>query len=108
MRVVRNLLDNALRHADTCVDVSVTSTADGRVVLSVDDDGAGVADADRDRIFERFGRLDEARARDDGGSGLGLAIVAGLVADHGGTVTVDTSPTLGGARFQVTLTDARL
>ena len=108
VRVVRNLVDNALRHAHTCVEVSVTSTSDGRVLLTVDDDGAGVGEDDRERIFERFGRLDEARARDDGGSGLGLAIVAGLVADHGGTVTVDTSPTLGGARFSVTLTDARL
>ena len=107
-RVVRNLLDNALRHADSKVAVSVTSTDDGQVVLAIDDDGAGVDGDDRDRIFERFGRLDEARARDDGGSGLGLAIVAGIVADHGGTVTVDTSPTLGGARFAVTLTDARL
>ncbi len=108
VRVVRNLLDNALRHANACVEVSVTSTDHGRVVLAVDDDGAGVGEADRERIFERFGRLDEARARDDGGSGLGLAIVAGLVADHAGTVKVETSPTLGGARFAVTLTDARL
>ncbi len=108
VRVVRNLVDNALRHATSVVDVAVISTGDGRVVLSVDDDGSGVADADRTRIFERFGRLDEARARDDGGSGLGLAIVAGLAADHGATVAVDASPTLGGARFTVTFTDARM
>lgn len=107
-RVVRNLLDNALRHATSQVAVAVTSTDDGRVLLTIDDDGAGVAAGDRERIFERFGRLDEARARDDGGSGLGLAIVAGIVADHGGTVSVETSPTLGGARFTVGLTDARL
>lgn len=107
-RVVRNLLDNALRHAASRVDISVTSTPDGLVVLSIDDDGDGVAEADRERIFERFGRLDEARARDDGGSGLGLAIVAGLVKDHGGTVTVATSPALGGARFAISFTDARL
>ena len=106
-RVVRNLLDNALRHADSRVDVSVTTTGDGRVVLTVDDDGAGVAEEDRERIFDRFHRLDEARSRDDGGSGLGLAIVAGLVADHGGTVAVETSPTLGGARFTATFDDAR-
>ncbi|WP_395161367.1 sensor histidine kinase [Ilumatobacter sp.] len=107
-RVVRNLLDNALRHAASRVDISVTSTPDGLVVLSIEDDGDGVAEADRERIFERFGRLDEARARDDGGSGLGLAIVAGLVKDHGGTVTVATSPALGGARFAISFTDARL
>jgi len=108
VRVVRNLVDNALRHADTRVDIAVTTTSDGCVVLTVDDDGAGVAEPDRERIFERFRRLDEGRARDDGGSGLGLPIVAGLVKDHGGTVTVGTSPTLGGARFAVSLTDARL
>lgn len=107
-RVVRNLLDNALRHASSTVEVSVSSTADGSVVLIVEDDGDGIDPADREHVFERFGRLDEARARDDGGSGLGLAIVAGIVADHNGTVTVDTSPTLGGARFTVTLTDARV
>lgn len=106
-RVVRNLLDNAIRHADSRVDVSVTSTGDGHVVLAVDDDGAGVAEDDRERIFDRFHRLDEARSRDDGGSGLGLAIVAGLVADHGGTVAVESSPTLGGARFTATFADAR-
>ena len=108
VRVVRNLVDNALRHADAVVDVAVVSSGDGRVVLSVDDDGDGVDEVDRERIFERFGRLDEARARDDGGSGLGLAIVAGIVADHGAAVAVDTSSTLGGARFTVTFTDARI
>jgi signal transduction histidine kinase len=107
VRVVRNLLDNALSHAKQTVRVSVSSTADGAVVLCVEDDGPGVADADRERIFERFARSDEARARDDGGSGLGLAIVAGIVADHAGTVAVDTSPSLGGARFTATFTDAR-
>jgi len=107
-RAVRNLLDNALCHAASRVDISVISTPDGLVVLSIDDDGDGVAEADRERIFERFGRLDEARARDDGGSGLGLAIVVGLVKDHGGTVTVSTSPALGGARFAISLTDARI
>jgi signal transduction histidine kinase len=104
-RVVRNLLDNALRHARSRVQVSVSSEH-GEVVLHVDDDGDGVAEHDRERIFERFGRADESRARDVGGSGLGLAIVAGLVEEHGATVDVGASP-LGGARFTVTLTDAR-
>ena len=57
-------------------------------VLSVSDDGPGIAAADRERVFERFTRLDAARSRDDGGSGLGLAIVRGVVARHGGTVTL--------------------
>lgn len=106
-RVLRNLIDNALRHATSTVAVSVVS-AGGKVVVCIDDDGNGVDEVDRERIFERFERADEARARDDGGSGLGLAIVTEMVADHHGTVTVDKSPDLGGARFTVTLTDARL
>lgn len=105
-RVVRNLLDNAIRHATSTVSVALES-ADGRVTVSVDDDGPGVAPADRERIFERFVRLDESRTRSDGGFGLGLAIVAGLVASLGGDVGVETSPHLGGARFVVGFPDAR-
>jgi len=108
VRVMRNLIDNALSHAKHTVRVSVSSTHDGFVRMHVEDDGDGVADSDRERIFERFARSDEARARDDGGSGLGLAIVAGIVNDHGGTVAVDTSPSLGGARFTATFADARV
>jgi signal transduction histidine kinase len=72
------------------------------VRLTVDDDGRGIPEADRERVFERFVRLDDARARDDGGSGLGLAIVAELIAAHGGVVAITSSP-LGGARVEVTL-----
>jgi signal transduction histidine kinase len=100
-RVLRNLGDNAARHAAGHLALSVAE-GDGQVVLAVDDDGPGIPDADRERVFERFVRLDDARARDDGGSGLGLAIVAELVAAHGGTVAVASSP-LGGARVQVAL-----
>jgi signal transduction histidine kinase len=100
-RVLRNLGDNAARHAGGRLAFSVAER-DGMVLLAVDDDGAGIPEADRERVFERFVRLDDARARDDGGSGLGLAIVAELVAAHGGTVAVATSP-LGGARVAVTL-----
>jgi signal transduction histidine kinase len=70
------------------------------VVLTVDDDGTGVAPAERERIFERFVRLDEARDRDSGGSGLGLAIVREIALAHGATVGVSESP-LGGARFRI-------
>jgi len=100
-QVVHNLVANAARHADTRVAVALDER-DGRAVLTVDDDGAGVAEADRERVFERFVRLDEARARDSGGSGLGLAIVREIVRVHGGSVSVTTSP-LGGARFVVDL-----
>jgi signal transduction histidine kinase len=106
-RVVRNLLDNAVRHATTSVAVHVSSS-NGHVTLDVDDDGPGVRDEYREQIFERFARGDDARARDDGGSGLGLAIVREIVREHGGTVSVGRSPWLGGARFTVTLPDARV
>jgi signal transduction histidine kinase len=72
------------------------------VRLRVEDDGPGIPEPDRERVLERFVRLDDARARDDGGSGLGLAIVAELVAAHGGTVAIGPSPT-GGTRVEITL-----
>lgn len=105
-RVVRNLLDNAERHAAAQVAVTVASD-DGGVVVAIDDDGPGIAPADRDRVFERFVRLDESRARRDGGFGLGLPIVLDLVRRHGGTVDVSRSEQLGGARITVRLPDAR-
>ena len=103
-RVVRNLLDNAARHASSTVAVEVAS-ADGSVTLLVDDDGPGVAPADRERIFERFTRLDTARDRSRGGTGLGLAIVREIVQAHDGTVAVEAAPS-GGARFVVRLPGA--
>ncbi|MEU2088604.1 sensor histidine kinase [Nocardia beijingensis] len=100
-RVLGNLVHNAQRHAASLVRVAVDRDADGRVVLSVTDDGPGVPPADRDRIFQRFVRLDDARSRDEGGAGLGLAIVRDVVQRHGGTIHVaDGAP---GARFVVTL-----
>jgi signal transduction histidine kinase len=101
VRLAGNLLDNALRHARRTVAVSL-GESDGRVVLSVDDDGTGVGSEERERIFERFVRLQEARDRDSGGSGLGLAIVAKVTEAHGGSIQVQESP-LGGARFEVRL-----
>jgi signal transduction histidine kinase len=100
-RIVRNLTDNAVSHARTRIGLSLSRT-DGVVVLHVDDDGPGIAADDRMRVFDRFVRLDDSRARDDGGAGLGLAIVTELVAAHGGDVTVADSP-LGGARVTLRL-----
>lgn len=104
-QLLRNLADNAARHARGRVAIGV-EPADGHVFVTVEDDGAGVPVEERERVFERFVRLDEARSRDAGGSGLGLAIVRGIAAASGGTVTIDDSRG-GGARFVVTLPLAR-
>jgi signal transduction histidine kinase len=96
-RVLRNLIDNAARHARTEVRVTVESAAE-TVTLTVADDGPGVPPADRERIFDRFVRLDDARARSTGGTGLGLTIVRDIVTGLGGTVHAED-----GARFVVRL-----
>lgn len=100
-RLLRNLGDNAARHARARVAISLAEHHDA-VLLCVDDDGAGIPVEQRRRIFERFVRLDEARARDYGGAGLGLAIVDAVTAAHGGTVAA-TSGAHGGTRFEVRL-----
>jgi signal transduction histidine kinase len=93
-RVVDNLVANAVRHASTKVTLAVRRNGN-RVVLTVTDDGPGIPESDRARVFDRFTRLDDARTRDDGGAGLGLAIVAELVRLHAGTVTLgDAAPGL--------------
>ncbi|MER6214239.1 HAMP domain-containing sensor histidine kinase [Streptomyces sp. NPDC001674] len=97
-RVVTNLLDNAQRFADRRVDLTLRATGGPgtrTAVLEVRDDGPGIPPADRERVFERFTRLDDARSRDHGGAGLGLAIARDLAAHHGGTLTAEPSPTPG-------------
>ena len=84
-RVLRNLLENAVRHAHSRIEVAV-GTDDGMVSLRVADDGPGIPADERERVFDRFVRLDSDRSRTGGGSGLGLAIVAEIVAAHGGSV----------------------
>jgi signal transduction histidine kinase len=100
LRVFGNLLDNAVRHATSSV--VAAATAEGPYLLvTVTDDGPGIPPADRERVFGRFTRLDDARARDAGGAGLGLAIVRELVRRHGGTVVLtDADP---GVRAEVRL-----
>jgi signal transduction histidine kinase len=99
VRLVRNLVDNALRHAEHWVTVGVITRGD-LVVLEVSDDGPGIPVADRERVFERFTRLDEARTRDGGGAGLGLAIARDIVTRHGGSLVVGDSTV--GARLIAT------
>ncbi|HEX4812986.1 MAG TPA: ATP-binding protein [Nonomuraea sp.] len=84
-RVLTNLMDNAARHTSSKVEVALT--ADG--VLTVTDDGPGIPEPDRERVFNRFTRLDSGRSRDEGGAGLGLAIVRETVRAHGGTVVLE-------------------
>ncbi|ANO19365.1 hypothetical protein BAB78_12990 [Mycobacteroides abscessus] len=85
--MLRNLADNAARHARSQVSIVVRADADN-AYLQVCDDGPGIPVAERDRVFERFVRLDADRSRHGGGSGLGLAIVAEIVAAHKGTVDI--------------------
>ena len=99
--LVRNLVDNAARHASTAISVELAE-AGGRVLFAVDDDGDGIPEGERERVFDRFVRLDDARARESGGSGLGLSIVREIASQHGGAVTA-AQGTLGGARFEVRL-----
>jgi signal transduction histidine kinase len=100
-QVVRNIVENAAVAAQGHVRVRVF--ADGTdAVVTVEDDGNGIPEAQRSRVFERFVRLDDSRSRDRGGSGLGLAIVHEIVAAHGGTVEISDS-SLGGACFDVRL-----
>ncbi|TNF22972.1 MAG: HAMP domain-containing protein [Deltaproteobacteria bacterium] len=97
-RAMRNLALNAMRHGKTQVVLSWATAADGRVAIFVDDDGEGVQEPDRERIFEPFTRADASRSRDSGGIGLGLAIVRRIIEVHGGRIDVREAP-LGGARF---------
>lgn len=104
-RVVAHLLDNATRHARATIRVELRTDGD-EVVLAVDDDGPGIPPAEREHVFERFVRLDEARRRDTGGAGLGLAVVAAVASASGGHASV-TDSALGGARVEVRLPAVR-
>ena len=95
-RLVGNLVGNACRHAAEKVEVSARHAADW-LTITVDDDGPGVPEAERDNVFRPFYRLDEARNQDEGGTGLGLAIARDIARSHGGDITLDRSP-LGGLR----------
>lgn len=103
-RVMRNLLDNAARHASSVVEVDLRRTG-ADVVLTIGDDGPGIPVPDRLRVFDRFVRLDEGRSRGAGGTGLGLAIVREIVAAHLGRVRIEDRPG-GGTRAVVQLSAA--
>ncbi|WP_217424364.1 sensor histidine kinase BfmS [Acinetobacter sp. Marseille-Q1618] len=102
-RVVQNLVGNAIRYCDDRINISGGIDANtGMAYVCVEDDGPGIAEEDRKRIFEAFARLDDSRTRASGGYGLGLSIVSRIAYWFGGTIEVDESPTLGGARFKMT------
>lgn len=102
-QVVQNLVTNALRHTPAGTPIEARLRTEGAsAVVEVVDHGPGLDPQQRERVFERFYRVESSRTRDSGGSGLGLAIVAALVAAHAGAVTVDDTPG-GGATFRVTL-----
>jgi signal transduction histidine kinase len=90
-RILRNVLDNALRHARTAVHIAVDPMGENGARVVVTDDGPGIPIADRARVFERFARLQDARDRDSGGSGLGLAIVRELIGQQGGTALLSSA-----------------
>ncbi|MGW3892151.1 sensor histidine kinase [Micromonospora chokoriensis] len=107
-RVLANLVDNAVRHADSAVVLATEATSTAGPVIgpgvgayhlvTVTDDGPGIPVADRERVFDRFTRLDDGRARDDGGAGLGLAIVRELVRRAGGSIALTDGPEQRGLR----------
>ncbi|CAI3160830.1 Sensor protein RstB [Acinetobacter calcoaceticus] len=101
-RVVQNLVGNAVRYCDNKVRITGGIHSDGMAFVCVEDDGAGIPEQDRQRVFEAFARLDDSRTRASGGYGLGLSIVSRIAYWFGGEIKVDESPTLGGARFIMT------
>jgi signal transduction histidine kinase len=98
-----NLVDNAIKYSKPGGEVKISAhTDDTQVVIEIKDNGIGISQADQQRIFERFYRVDKSRSRTQGGSGLGLAIVKKIAEEHGGTISVES--TLGdGSTFQITL-----
>nr|WP_218954042.1 sensor histidine kinase BfmS [Acinetobacter sp. YH12052] len=101
-RVVQNLVGNAVRYCDDKVLISGGVNDEGMAYICVEDDGPGIPEEDRKRIFDAFARLDDSRTRASGGYGLGLSIVSRIAYWFGGTIDIDESPILGGARFTMT------
>jgi two-component system sensor histidine kinase RstB len=103
-RVVQNFAGNAMRYANSKIRISAGVEGKGDkkfAFVCVEDDGAGIPEKDREKVFQPFARLDDSRTRASGGYGLGLSIVARIAFWFGGTVAVDKSPELGGARFMM-------
>ena len=91
VRLLNNLLDNANRYGGGEISIGVYREGYS-AVMTIKDRGPGIPAAERERIFERFTRLDAARSRGAGGTGLGLAIARDIALAHGGTLTVEDAP----------------
>jgi two-component system sensor histidine kinase RstB len=100
-RVIQNLAGNALRYAEGTIIISAW-VKKGNAFVSVEDDGQGIPEEDREKVFIPFARLDDSRTRASGGYGLGLSIVSRIAFWFNGSMSVDESPELGGARFIMT------
>ncbi|HEY0491318.1 MAG TPA: ATP-binding protein [Telluria sp.] len=105
VRAICNVMRNAQKYAQGRIELDARRADDGSVAIMIDDDGPGIPQEERERIFEPFYRLDRSRDRATGGFGLGLSIARKAVRLHGGGIVVDASP-LGGARFTITLPGA--
>jgi signal transduction histidine kinase len=101
-RMVRNVLDNAIRHARHRVELSIDDSAPETVRIEVADDGPGIPVEERWRVFDRFVRLDASRERGSGTSGLGLAIAKEIATAHGGSIAIGDAPS-GGALVRIAL-----
>lgn len=102
-QVFVNLVDNAIKYSNPGGEIKISAHVDvAQIVIEIKDNGIGISQADQQRIFERFYRVDKSRSRAQGGSGLGLAIVKKIVEEHGGTVSVESAPGEG-STFRVTL-----
>jgi two-component system sensor histidine kinase BaeS len=102
-RLLHNLISNALRYADSQVSVTAEEDESGWVKIRVEDNGNGIPEAEREKIFQRYYRVDASRNRSSGGSGLGLAICNEIVRAHGGSIHAGVSGFLGGAELTVLL-----
>ncbi|MFI7918713.1 ATP-binding protein, partial [Acinetobacter baumannii] len=102
VQLLQPLVRNAVRYCDNKVRITGGIHNDGMAFVCVEDDGPGIPEQDRKRVFEAFARLDDSRTRASGGYGLGLSIVSRIAYWFGGEIKVDESPSLGGARFIMT------
>jgi signal transduction histidine kinase len=104
--VLYNLIVNAIKYSPRGGKIILAARREGDSArITVDDSGAGIPASERERVFERFYRMDKSRAQDSGGRGLGLSIAYEIVKAHGGDIHIEDSP-LGGASFVVTLPTA--